>query len=533
MRKAIYIFMAATLFAATGAKAQNHEIYGGYLMTRHYLPESDLASMSQYNPMFGTARSAAMGGAFTSLGADLYAMSLNPAGLGMYQSSEFSLTPTISFGKMESRAGGVSMDGGNKTRFAFNNIGTALNVYQSSGTLTSFTFGFAYNKLADYNYKSRIGMTGNRFSIADVFTRQLRGIDPNDLLRDRPWYNYDIGVGQWGAVLGYKTYLLDSGDGGANYYVTGFGDNTDISNMLQVNSKGSIGEYNFSGGFNLVNKVYLGFSFSFLNIYRKQSVMFSESYSGDFGDIPLEDYISGMDYGQYTRIYGYGFNMKFGAIYRPIPELRLGVAVHTPTWTSIDTEYGASMASHFPNRYPGTEATSNPQNVKFEYDYRTPTRLMFGASYTFAGMGIISFDYERTWYDKTRLNDDDPWLESYYRQYFDDNFKAANTFRVGLEVLPTRGVSLRAGYARSDSFLRNDYSKDAPIPYEWQNISGGVGFLLGNQWSLDLAYVYSKTKFTDCELFVYMDNNLDFRPAYEVRSEMKRHNIMATLSYRF
>jgi len=44
---------------------------------------TDFAALSRSHP-FGTARVMGMGGAFTSLGADLSSMSINPAGLGSF-----------------------------------------------------------------------------------------------------------------------------------------------------------------------------------------------------------------------------------------------------------------------------------------------------------------------------------------------------------------------------------------------------------------------------------------------------------------
>ena len=41
----------------------------------------------------GTARFVSMGGAFGALGADFSAIGYNPAGLGVYRSSEFTITP--------------------------------------------------------------------------------------------------------------------------------------------------------------------------------------------------------------------------------------------------------------------------------------------------------------------------------------------------------------------------------------------------------------------------------------------------------
>ena len=56
----------------------------------------------------GTARSQAIGGAQTALGADAGNLSGNPAGLGLYRRSEFSFTPGISFGNTSSAVDGLS-----------------------------------------------------------------------------------------------------------------------------------------------------------------------------------------------------------------------------------------------------------------------------------------------------------------------------------------------------------------------------------------------------------------------------------------
>ena len=48
------------------------------------------------NSMFGTARSTALSGAMGSLGGDFSILSYNPAGLGMYQFTEITFSPSFS-----------------------------------------------------------------------------------------------------------------------------------------------------------------------------------------------------------------------------------------------------------------------------------------------------------------------------------------------------------------------------------------------------------------------------------------------------
>ena len=43
----------------------------------------------------GSARTIAMGGAFTALGGDFSAIEINPAGLGVLRSNEFTITPAF------------------------------------------------------------------------------------------------------------------------------------------------------------------------------------------------------------------------------------------------------------------------------------------------------------------------------------------------------------------------------------------------------------------------------------------------------
>lgn len=70
-------------------------------MDRDIVTPSDLFELSQTTFSLGTARSMAMAGAFTSLGADLTSMAINPAGLGMYRRNEISITPLMSFARAE------------------------------------------------------------------------------------------------------------------------------------------------------------------------------------------------------------------------------------------------------------------------------------------------------------------------------------------------------------------------------------------------------------------------------------------------
>ncbi|NOR76732.1 MAG: hydrocarbon degradation protein, partial [Draconibacterium sp.] len=69
----------------------------------------------------GTARSGAMGNAFGALGGDFTSTSINPAGLGLYRSSEFTITPQSTNTNTESLYYGTKMTGSDY-KFSLNNI---------------------------------------------------------------------------------------------------------------------------------------------------------------------------------------------------------------------------------------------------------------------------------------------------------------------------------------------------------------------------------------------------------------------------
>ena len=143
-------YFLATLCAAALSIGATAQTFGGLTVGQSDFLITDMVQYSQVSHNYGTARSSAMAGAFTSLGADLASMSINPAGLGMYRSSEVGMTLGMNFNSSQFA---TPYGEQSRNRFSMNNFGAAWNLYQSSGNLTSFTFGLAYNKLADYNYR--------------------------------------------------------------------------------------------------------------------------------------------------------------------------------------------------------------------------------------------------------------------------------------------------------------------------------------------------------------------------------------------
>lgn len=568
MKKIAMIVWAAIAAAGTlSAQQRSSELlFGGAVLNRDVLTPADMAALSATHP-FGTARAMGMGGAFASLGADMTALSLNPAGLGMYRSSELSLTPLLTVGHTETPGTDV-WSKNNRTQFAFANVGVAFNVLENSGRgLTSLTVGFGINRLADYNTRTSF-RTESVFdpgawnspmpTIADLFGQQLgqagvfpdkgAGGDPNGPL------GYGNNPGMWPAILGYNGYMInvEEGPGGKLWVPSFIGRNASVTHGFETLESGSINEIALSVGGNINNILYFGATLGMQSIHRKTGLSYAEEYryydsNGVALDKNHDELISQLDYAslyQETRLDGVGVNVKLGLTLRPVAGLRLAVAYHTPTFYSLDVSYRAGIETGGYNNDTGDAQISEDRTPQWRdedsesWDFVSPSRLLLGASYALGNVAVVSVDYERTWYNGMRMKNM-PSIgisESDYDRSFRRDFRATNTVRAGLEVRPLPILALRLGGGYSTSMHEHPAQQiNGPAPLESHYISAGVGVNLSRTVSLDLAYQNLTQKQSAYQLFFSADSRtgefMTHSGFYETK--LTRHYVALTLGVRF
>ncbi|MDR1698331.1 MAG: hypothetical protein LBR75_00695, partial [Prevotellaceae bacterium] len=98
--------------------------------------------------IYGSARYMSMAGAFSALGGDPLVMTLNPAGLGLYRSSELSLSPNLMINHTNA-ALGAGEQTENRTRLQFNNVSYVVSAdYSLNGKsgVSRGAFGFSFNR---------------------------------------------------------------------------------------------------------------------------------------------------------------------------------------------------------------------------------------------------------------------------------------------------------------------------------------------------------------------------------------------------
>ncbi len=156
MKKSIYILIAL-LGVNLGLSAQN---------------EVDALRYGQFNSV-GTARYTAMGGALGAMGADLSVMSNNPAGLGVYRSSQL----VFSFGQFNNNAQS-NFIGNSSTINEFSLKPTVLgfvvaDVAVSNSDWKFINVGFSYNQLQNFNSRFSVRGTNTESSLLDYEVQKL------------------------------------------------------------------------------------------------------------------------------------------------------------------------------------------------------------------------------------------------------------------------------------------------------------------------------------------------------------------------
>jgi long-subunit fatty acid transport protein len=414
----------------------------------------------------GTARYDAMGGAFGALGADFSTLSSNPAGIGLYRKSELSFTPSIYNAGTSSTYNGMT-ESGNKSNLIVGNGGIILthNKHKSpdEGGWQTVSFGFGYNRLADYDNSSSVQGYNYNSSLTNVFVHNANNSTSN-------------GLDPFNEGLAYNTYLIDNPGGSGTSYVS-YMPTGGVLQQNSVQSSGSMGETVLTLGGNYDNKLYLGMTVGFDNINYSSQTSYSET--------ALRDSAGGVhSFTQNSNVNttGQGVNYKLGLIYRINDWVRFGVAYHSPTYFTMHDDYYSSMTTNFKD----SSFHANSPGGSYNYTLTTPGRAIGSLAFIISKKALIGIDYEYIDYTTASLNSSDPTAFTSANSAIQNNYRATGNIRVGAEYRLVEGISVRAGYA----YYGSPYQSSANIDASRQSYSCGLGFRERNHF-LDLAYVYT------------------------------------------
>ena len=460
---------------------------------------------SQHN--FGsTARSKAMGNAFGAVGGDFSSISINPAGIGVYIRSEMTGTLNImGLNSTEATYQHQVTDDRNNS-FNFRNFGYVLTTpVQGGGTgLVSINFGIGFNKLNSFNQSLSVGKTGSPHSRMDAFAENTNGIHSTNLLDEN--FPYENGT-PWESKLAWENYLIDvtnpDQNGMGSSYQSILFQNELVNQDMTINKEGFINEYVASFGANFNHKLYLGATVGMQDLYYNESRTYSEN--GEFGDF---------DYYSNARTRGFGYNLKLGLIFKPIPLLRLGAAIHTPTFFDLKEEYSSVMSSDLKNVSSAANGIHKAETPLGDYGYKmdSPMRAIGSFALQFGKKGMISFDYEYVDYSKIKYRSGrDGYNFSFENTDIKTIYQSVGNLRLGGEIKPTDALSLRAGYELfGNPYKTYAFGQAQPnTDFSYSTINAGFGYRINNV-SFDVSYsLGSKTDYS----FIYQLDQSNVEPA--------------------
>ncbi|MFI5219457.1 MAG: OmpP1/FadL family transporter [Bacteroidia bacterium] len=486
----------------------------------HSKAQSDIDAMrySQVQ-LAATARSLSMGNAFGALGADFSTLSTNPAGIGVYRKSEFTFTPAFGSTSTEtSFFGNKSTD--NKSNFNIGNLGFvwAYPKEKKSGW-KGWAFGIGYNKLNSYHSRSSYQGVNKSNSLLDSYVESANGISYDQLSNPPTNFTSD---------LGWQTYLIDTLPGTTNQYFSAIPDAGSLQRRSRE-TRGSAGEVVLSFGGNYNDKIYWGVTLGFPYFRYNEDVIYEEIDH----DNSIEQTTPGIDssYAEYFNFKtfsldqrlatsGNGFNVKFGLIIRPNDMVRIGAAIHSPTYYNLHDEYISTMHSQFES---GTlEPYQTPLGI-FDYELTTPFKAIGSLALVNQQLGIVSFEYEFMDYSAVSLDgngysffDENQKIENVYSQ--------AHNFRAGAEY-KYKIFAFRAGVGYYDGLLKSNLSSTETDQHKFV-YSGGVG-IREEKYFVDIGYAYTA-------------GNEFYRPylladeiVEGVYSKINDHKILVTIGFRF
>ena len=496
MKKFVLPIIFLLLFCNAGLFAQGNEI--------------DAFTLSN-TELGGTARSMSMGGAFGALGGDLSVISNNPAGLGVYRSSEVSGTFDLSGINTSTNWSGTSTDV-NKARFSPANFAFSLYFPTSSNGVHNWNFGFSYNRLKNYKRSYTMSGKGQTYSMADFAAWRAKGIRLSELTLTNnydPYDNLDLSS-DWLPILGFEAGMYDHFEGGTTDYQSAFGwgdsngqwnIDSPTSNALRVNENGYMDEYNFGLGFNISNTVYLGVSLSVTDIDYKYSSFYEDFFVvGDaFARAGSSDYLY-LENRLNTK--GTAVSTNVGAILN-LGVVRLGVAYNSPRYYEMTDYYSAGAGTEISGYDNPKMDNRTPEGTFSEYRFQTPDKWIFSGAIVLGKSAIISVDHELMNYNRmfysNRNGDTDDYPSN---NYIKDDYTWSHTLKLGAEVKVTPQFALRAGYMMQTSPMREQLYKNnvevlpaGTIPHfttaskPTNYVTVGVGYRFTPNFYMDLALV--------------------------------------------
>ena len=368
----------------------------------------------------GTARYSAMAGSMGALGGDASVLNTNPAGLGVFITDDVSASLVINSNKSTASLAGKSTSQ-NTSKVNLGSANGVLSFQTKENSAWKFVnVGINY---VTQNVNDKLQSPGNA-NITQAIIPQGQ-TSPSD---------YNIFEGHLYETIGHRSKL------------------------------------NLGIGGNYDNKIYIGaaVNFSSVNIEQYDEVKVSSlnTRTSKYFTKQNTPYIEEGD----------GFSLSLGVIGKLSNAVRLGAAIESPTWYSIDREY-----NFYSRNSLGLSQNSYTENRTF----RTPTKLTLSGAFIPNKHFAFNVDYR---VDLGKPNFGGGAADVQLNNFYESTYKAQHEVRIGGEYR-IKSFRVRGVYAFTTSPFKDHtetmFDNNANVVSgklsnyivgKTQVISGGIGY---------------------------------------------------------
>lgn len=394
----------------------------------------------------GSSRYVGLGGAMAALGGDVSAVKDNAAALGVFRSTEATISISADF------------FGEKSNKFS---VPAANAVIHFERSKASHNIMLAFQRQKAFHDSFAFEAQGLASSQTDVMAALSEGLTYKD---------FDLSGIAYLAYAGFDGYLIDTVPGSEGKKWGSVQPGT-VNAALSVREYSSLDDYSFGWGMNLRHRLYLGVNAYIRSLNYTKTAAYAEVFeSSDRYSVSGSAVVTGV-----------GIGLNVGVIWRPLPALRLAAAFRTPTASTLNFYYEGEMKSAVGEQsHSGTYSTETTLTQQM----RMPMKLVLGAAAQLGEKTLLSAEYDYSHTKRAGMRDQ-------------------HQIKVGAEWACTNNCFLDLGYAAS---LFGGYQEGMDVNYlDWDaprldsdQIRSGArhyisaGFSFRNRWLIaGVAYQYS------------------------------------------
>ncbi len=491
-------------------------------------------------PQTGTARTMAIGGAMGSLGGDISAAFVNPAGIGFFKTREFVFSPGFMLNNNKANYRETTTTG-KKSNLNLGATGFIFGSVSRNKPANSNALSISVNQSVNFNNNLHYSGYNNYSSFSEQFAEEFAksGYSIDDVLNNNSVLPYSAAVALYTFLIDTATingqtvvkaapeYLLDSGMA--------------LRQDMYKRTGGGVYDFSLTYAHNSKDKILWGVTLGIPIVDYKSNTVFTENDTSS----NIYNHFKSFTYNDDFTTSGVGFNLKLGAIYKPRDYIRLGLAVHTPTYMLLTDKRTTKLTTNLesptgaPETYSvGSETFTNNQAGENKYSQTSPWKAIISASYVFREIenvkkqrGFITADIEYVNHKGSRFKTDNEQPTAGEKAYYKSlnnvvkhEYKGAFNFRVGGE-LKFNIIMARLGFA----YYSNPYKKENADGFKESQmlLSGGLGYR-NKGFFIDLTYVHRIKK--DVNFPYRLEDRVNIAPA---TLNQKQENVVVTVGFKF